>query len=174
MELTMKIEGMMCPHCEAAVKKALEAIPTVESADVSHEKGTAVIRLSADTPFNTLKAAVEELRTRQEKYEGILQELLESGETQILTTDPEARRMHSKDGFHCCYNVQTAVDSGSHLIAEYEVTNHNTDQGLLQEVTSKAKEQLEVETISAVADKGYESRRIYWNVCTTERPRRWL
>jgi len=61
MELTMKIEGMMCPHCEAAVKKALEAIPTVESADVSHEKGTAVIRLSADTPFDTLKAAVEEL-----------------------------------------------------------------------------------------------------------------
>ena len=105
-----------------------------------------------------IKAAIEELRTRQEKYEGILQELLDSGETQILTTDPEARRMHSKDGFHCCYNVQTAVDSGSHLIAEYEVTNHNTDQGLLQEVTAKAKEQLEVETISAVADKGYESR----------------
>ena len=66
--------------------------------------------------------------------------------------------MHSKDGFHCCYNVQTAVDSGSHLIAEYEVTNHNTDQGLLQEVTASAKKQLKVETISAVADKGYESR----------------
>ena len=57
--------------------------------------------------------------------------------------------MHSKDGFRCCYNVQTAVDSGSHLIAEYEVTNHNTDQGLLQEVTALAKKQLEVETISA-------------------------
>lgn len=111
-----------------------------------------------ETDSEKIKAAIEELRTRQEKYEGILQELLESGETQILTTDPEARRMHSKDGFHCCYNVQTAVDSGSHLIAEYEVTNHNTDQGLLQEVTAKAKEQLEVETISAVADKGYESR----------------
>lgn len=105
-----------------------------------------------------IKAAIEELRTRQEKYEALLQELLDSGETQILTTDPQARRMHSKDGFHCCYNVQTAVDSGSHLIAEYEVTNHNTDQGLLQEVTALAKEQLEVETISAVADKGYESR----------------
>ncbi len=106
-----------------------------------------------------IKAAVEELRTRQEKYEGLLQELTDSGETQILTTDPEARRMHSKDGFHCCYNVQTAVDSGSHLIAEYEVTNRNTDQGLLQEVTAKAKEQLEVKSISAVADKGYESRK---------------
>ncbi len=61
MELTMKIEGMMCSHCEASVKKALEAIPTVESAEVSHEKGTAVVKLSADTPFDTLKAAVEDL-----------------------------------------------------------------------------------------------------------------
>ena len=61
MELTMKIEGMMCSHCEASVKKALEAIPTVESAEVSHEKGTAVVKLSADTPFDTLRSAVEDL-----------------------------------------------------------------------------------------------------------------
>ncbi len=64
----------------------------------------------------------------------------------------------SRHGFHCCYNVQTAVDSGSHLIAEYEVTNHNTDQGLLNEVAEKSKRQLEIETVGAVADKGYESR----------------
>ena len=60
MEVTMKIEGMMCGHCEATVKKALEAIPTVESAEVSHEKGTAVVKLSADTPFDVLKKAVED------------------------------------------------------------------------------------------------------------------
>ena len=60
MEVTMKIEGMMCGHCEAAVKKALEAVPTVISAEVSHEKGTAVVRLSAETPFETLKKAVED------------------------------------------------------------------------------------------------------------------
>lgn len=60
MEVTMKIEGMMCSHCEAAVKKALEAVPTVESAEVSHEKGTAVVRLTADTPFDVLKKAVED------------------------------------------------------------------------------------------------------------------
>lgn len=61
MEITMKIEGMMCPHCEAAVKKALEAIPTVSEASASHEKGEAHIVLSAETPFDTLKKAVEEL-----------------------------------------------------------------------------------------------------------------
>ena len=60
MEVTMKIEGMMCGHCEATVKKALEAIPTVESAEVSHEKGTAVVKLTADTPFDVLKKAVED------------------------------------------------------------------------------------------------------------------
>lgn len=111
----------------------------------------------APTP-EQIKAALQELTQRKEKYQEYLKELLESGETQLLLTDPEARRMHSKDGFHCCYNVQTAVDKGSHLIAEYEVTNHNTDQGLLEEVAQRAKEALEVETIEVVADKGYESR----------------
>lgn len=105
-----------------------------------------------------IKAAIQELTLRKEKYQGYLKELLESGETQLLTTDPEARRMHSKDGFHCCYNVQSAVDNGSHLIAEYEVTNHNTDQGLLKDVAEGVKEALEVETVEVVADKGYESR----------------
>lgn len=60
MEVTMKIEGMMCGHCEAAVKKALEAIPTVESAEVSHKNGTAVVKLSAETPSDVLKKAVED------------------------------------------------------------------------------------------------------------------
>ena len=106
-----------------------------------------------------IKEAVTQLRSRKDKYQGYLRELEESGETQLLTTDPEARRMHSKDGFHCCYNVQTAVDSGSHLIAEYEVTNHNTDQGLLKEIVESAKQALETGTIEAVADKGYESRK---------------
>lgn len=60
MEITMKIEGMMCAHCEAAVKKALEAIPTVAEAVVSHEQGTAVVKLDAQTDFEVLKKAVED------------------------------------------------------------------------------------------------------------------
>jgi len=106
-----------------------------------------------------IRNAIEELTLRKEKYQGYIKELLESGETQLLLTDPEARRMHSKDGFHCCYNVQTAVDNGSHLIAEYEVTNHNTDQGLLKEVAQSTREALETDVIEVVADKGYESRK---------------
>lgn len=60
MEVTLKIEGMMCGHCEASVKKALEAIPTVSEAVVSHESGTAVVSLTAETPFDVLKKAVED------------------------------------------------------------------------------------------------------------------
>ena len=57
MTRTMKIEGMMCHHCEARVKKTLEALDGVESAVVSHEAGTAVI--TGDADFETMKAAVE-------------------------------------------------------------------------------------------------------------------
>ena len=59
MEKTMKIEGMMCTHCEARVKKALEALDHVENAQVSHEAGTAVVTLSADVANDVLKNAVE-------------------------------------------------------------------------------------------------------------------
>lgn len=59
MKKTMKIEGMMCGHCEARVKKALEAIDGV-TAEVSHEKGTAVVTAEKDVPNEVLKKAVEE------------------------------------------------------------------------------------------------------------------
>ena len=59
MEKTLKIEGMMCQHCEARVKKCLEAIPGVESAVVSHTAGTAVVTLKEDVSYETLKNAVE-------------------------------------------------------------------------------------------------------------------
>ncbi|MCM1156106.1 MAG: heavy metal translocating P-type ATPase [Roseburia sp.] len=60
MEKTMEIKGMMCGHCEAAVKKALEALPEVTEAVVSHEKGTAVVTLNAEIADDVLKKTVEE------------------------------------------------------------------------------------------------------------------
>ena len=59
MEKTLKIEGMMCGHCEATVKKALEELPQVASAEVSHESGTAKVTLNADISDDALKAVVE-------------------------------------------------------------------------------------------------------------------
>lgn len=60
MEKTLEITGMMCGHCEMAVKKALEAVDGVESADVSHEKGTAVVTLSKEVSDDVLKKTVED------------------------------------------------------------------------------------------------------------------
>ena len=60
MEKTMKIEGMMCGHCEARVKKCLEALPGVEKAEVSHVSGTAVLTLSAPVDDALLKKTVED------------------------------------------------------------------------------------------------------------------
>ena len=60
MKKTMKIEGMMCGHCEATVKKALEGLEGVASAEVSHEAGTAVVELSSDVSDDVLKKTVED------------------------------------------------------------------------------------------------------------------
>ena len=57
--VTLHIEGMMCQHCEAAVKKALEAVPGVACAQASHEKGVALVRLSGPADREAMRAAVE-------------------------------------------------------------------------------------------------------------------
>lgn len=60
MEITMKVEGMMCSHCEAAVKKALESIAGVAEATPDHTKGTVIVKLSEEVDFEVLKKAVED------------------------------------------------------------------------------------------------------------------
>ena len=59
MKKTISIEGMMCTHCEATVKKALEALPEVTEAEVSHTAGTAVVTLTKDVAADVLKSVVE-------------------------------------------------------------------------------------------------------------------
>ena len=60
MKKTLKIEGMMCSHCEMHTKKALEALDGVAKAEVSHENGTAVVTLEKEVSDDTLKQAVTE------------------------------------------------------------------------------------------------------------------
>lgn len=60
MKKTMKIEGMMCGHCEAAVKKALESLDGVEEATVSHEEGTAVVSMTNEVSDDVLTQTVED------------------------------------------------------------------------------------------------------------------
>ena len=60
MKKTMNIEGMMCPHCEATVKKALEALDGVTEASVGHEADTAIVELAAEVSDDVLTKAVED------------------------------------------------------------------------------------------------------------------
>ena len=114
--------------------------------------------LPLDIPKEVAPEKLKEVRERAAKYRGYQARMKETGGTQILETDPECRTLHSKDGLHPAYNVQTAVDGGSHLIAEFMVTTANTDQNLLSEVAERTKQAMGLKTIHVVADKGYESR----------------
>ena len=101
---------------------------------------------------------LEQIRERVVKYKGYQKRMKETGETQILETDPECRTIHTKEGQLPAYNIQTAVDDRHHLIVSFETTNANTDQGLLDQMAEQTKEEMGVETIEVLADKGYESR----------------
>lgn len=81
----------------------------------------------------------------------------ESGQSQMSLTDADAKLMKNKNGFTVAYNLQTAVDSNTHLIRDFQMTNHVTYQGLLDSTLAGIKEESEG-IIETVADKGYESR----------------
>jgi len=102
-----------------------------------------------------IEKKIQELKDRKELYDSYLQEMTTTGKTQKSLTDSESKLMKFNGKFDVGYNVQTAVDSGKHLIADFIVTDHPTDSGLLCEVAEGARELLGVETIEAVADKGY-------------------
>lgn len=102
-----------------------------------------------------LEKKLAEAKARLERYEGYRQYMEENGLSQISLTDPEARLMKSKNGFMVAYNVQTAVDSETHIIKDFQVTNHPTDQGLLESTLTGIKAKNPEEILEATADKGY-------------------
>jgi transposase len=103
-----------------------------------------------------IEKMLERLRERKEKYLDYLNEMNEAGVTQISFTDPESRLMKTSDGgFDVCFNIQIVVDPESHMIGAFEVTNECNDMGQLSPVTAGFKEDLGIDVIDAVADKGY-------------------
>jgi len=97
-------------------------------------------------------AAIKERRARLEPHRA---ELEASGEDQISLTDPDARAMHSSSRIGVGYNIQIAVDTQHKLIAEQQVHNKVSDLGLLTETANAARENLGVDQIDVVADRGY-------------------
>jgi len=103
-----------------------------------------------------IRSRVKELRLRKEKYQRYHEVLETKDVNEISTTDPDARLMAvNNNGVDVCYNVQTVVDSKYSLIVDCDVINNPTDHGQLSKMSKKAKDIFEVNSIKALADKGY-------------------
>jgi len=102
-----------------------------------------------------LKKKIEQLKERKSEYKELLNNLETSGEKQVSLTDPDSRMMLNNQKFDVCYNVQTTIDDKNKLIVDYEVTNDVNDKKQLNEMASRAKEILEVESLDVYSDKGY-------------------
>lgn len=113
----------------------------------------------SEEPENLTKELIEkkldEARKRLERYEGYQRVMEESGESQMSLTDADARLMKSKNGFIVAYNPQTAVDSNTHMIRDFQMTNQVTDHGLLGSTLETVRAESDG-VIEAVADKGYD------------------
>jgi transposase len=141
-----KLEKMMARE-RASVERYLEDLREADAAEVEEARELTVEELRAK-----IATIAEFLRESEE----VVREMKESGETQRSVTDPESRLMKTSDGgMAVSYNVQTAVDDKHKLIAVVEVTNAVADQGLLTHMAEQAKEALETEELSVVADGGY-------------------
>ena len=104
---------------------------------------------------DNLKMKIAAIRQKRDRLKGYLTGLEESGESQLSLTDPDARAMARMTKVGVGYNAQIAVDSKHKLIVEQEVYSNVLDYGLLTETAKVAKDNMNVETIDVVADRGY-------------------
>jgi hypothetical protein len=104
-----------------------------------------------------LKDKITKLKEEVTRLNAINAEMMKSEDKQISLTDPDARSMATsgKDTGIVGYNVQTAVDTKNHLIVAHEVTNVGTDRHQLSNMAEQARAEMGVETLDAVADRGY-------------------
>lgn len=103
-----------------------------------------------------LEQKLQEAQARLERYKQYRDYMEENGLSQLSITDADAKLMKSKNGFQVAYNVQTAVDSETHLIREFNMTNQVTDHGLMASTTDGIKQEGEI--LHTVADRGYEDQ----------------
>lgn len=104
-----------------------------------------------------IEAKLEETRERLYRYEGYQKLMEETGASQLSLTDADARLMKSKNGFMVAYNPQTAVDSETHLIRNFEMTNHVTDHGMLAPTMEEIRKETQGTVSEVVADRGYKN-----------------
>lgn len=113
--------------------------------------------ISGELTRESLEAKLKEAQERLARYEGYQKLMEETGVSQLSITDADAKLMKNKNGFTVAYNPQTAVDSETHLIRDFQMTNQVTDHGLLESTMQGIKSSEPEKIIEVVADKGYEA-----------------
>jgi transposase len=143
---------------EAKMKRRLERIDEsiaryLSQLETADRHGDAV----PEAKVARLKGKIEKLKEEIVRLNAINAEMMKSEDKQISLTDPDARSMATsgKDTGIVGYNVQIAVDTQHHLIVAHEVTNVGSDRHQLANMAGQAREEMAVETLEAVADRGY-------------------
>ena len=143
---------------EAKMKRRLERIDEsitryLAQLETADRRGDAV----PEAKVVRLKDKIAKLKEEVERLNAINAEMMKSEDKQISLTDPDARSMATsgKDTEIVGYNVQAAVDTKNHLIVAHEVTNIGTDRHQLSNMAEQARTEMGVETLEAVADRGY-------------------
>lgn len=137
----------MLTHFEQSAERYIELL---EHGD--EDPGTTNITYSPDE----LKSKLDKVNKRMEELTALTEAIDKTGEVSL--TDKDARLMSANNmGYEVAYNMQTAVDAKNHLIVTVDVTNNPADQGQLHPMAKEAKEQLNAENITVLADKGYYS-----------------
>ena len=104
-----------------------------------------------------IEAKLKEAQERLARYESYQKLMEETGESQLSLADADARLMKNKNGFAVSYNPQTAVDSETHLIRDFEMTNQVTDHGMLSPTMDGIRKSEPGKILEVPADKGYEN-----------------
>jgi transposase len=143
---------------EAKMKRRLERIDEsiaryLSQLETADRHGDAV----PEAKVERLKSKIEKLKEEIVRLNAINAEMMKSEDKQVSLTDPDARSMATsgKDTGIVGYNVQIAVDTQHHLIVAHEVTNVGTDRHQLANMAEQARDEMAVETLDAVADRGY-------------------
>jgi transposase len=130
---------------EEKIEKYLAALQAEDDTDSEEGEANAA----------ELQAKIAALQRRQVVYQGLKEQLAESGEKQISLTDADARLMKGRQGHHVSYNVQIAVDSKHKLVADFAVTNEGNDVNCLAELAQGAQRELGAQELKVCADRGY-------------------
>ena len=126
----------------------MDELDSIETAEEMEAEGL----LSRES----LEKKLQEAQDRLDKYKGYRKYMEENGLSQMSLTDKDAKLMKNKNGFQVSYNVQTAVDSETHLIRDYNMTNQVTDHGLMASTAEDICNEGEI--LEVVADRGYENK----------------